>query len=68
MAKKPPKLAAVADGTDVFLVLDGRQIAKRGRPKTQHAGQWIPLEPGIVVHQRSPFDQIIVEINGVRVH
>ena len=68
MAKKPPRLAMVADGTDIFLVFDSRQIAKRGQPKTRYAGQWIPLEPGVVVHQRSPFDQIIVEIGGKRVH
>ena len=68
MAKKQPKLEMVKDGTDIFLLLDGKKIAKRGQPKTQHAGQWIPLEPGVVVTQRSPFDQIIVEISGVRFH
>jgi hypothetical protein len=40
-----PKLEMVSDGTDIFLNLDGKRIAKRGRPKTPHAKQgslWNP--------------------------
>jgi hypothetical protein len=74
MAKKPPRLTIVADGTNIFLVFDGRQIAKRGQPKTQYAKQWIPLEPGVVARDAphpdsdDPMSFIIVEINGERVH
>jgi hypothetical protein len=63
--KEPPQLVVSSDGTDIFLILDGKRIAKRGRPNTQYAKQWIALEPGVVVRQRSPSAQIIVEINGV---
>jgi hypothetical protein len=40
----PPRdLAIVDDGNDVFIVLDGVQIAKRGHPGTLQAGTWISL-------------------------
>ena len=31
---------------DVFLLIDGVKIAKRGLPDTPHADTWIMLEPG----------------------
>jgi hypothetical protein len=31
---------------EIFVVADGLRVAKRGRPGTEHAGKWIPLEPG----------------------
>jgi hypothetical protein len=38
------------DGTtDIYLIFDGRRIAKRGKPGTLHAMTWISLEPGVVV-------------------
>jgi hypothetical protein len=40
------------DGEDLFLVLDGVRIAKRGRPGTAHAETWISIEPGWVVLDR----------------
>jgi hypothetical protein len=46
---KPPQadgLAIVGDGDDVFVVLNGVLIAKRGRAGTPQAGSWISLEPG----------------------
>jgi hypothetical protein len=35
--------------TDIYLVFEGRRIAKRGKPGTLHAMTWISLEPGVVV-------------------
>src|SRR5262249_52805416 len=35
--------------TDIYLIFDGRRIAKRGKPGTLHAMIWISLEPGVVV-------------------
>jgi hypothetical protein len=35
--------------TDMYLIFDGRRIAKRGKPGTPHAMTWISLEPGVVV-------------------
>ena len=34
------------DGDDIFFVVNGERIAKRGAAKTPQAGQWIPLKPG----------------------
>jgi hypothetical protein len=33
--------------TDIYLIFDGRRIAKRGKPGTLHAMTWISLEPGV---------------------
>jgi hypothetical protein len=35
--------------TDMYLIFDGRRIAKRGKPGTLHAMTWISLERGVVV-------------------
>jgi hypothetical protein len=34
---------------DIFVLVDGMKIAKRGLPKTPHADTWIMLEPGWTV-------------------
>jgi hypothetical protein len=60
-------LVMQSDGTDLFLRLDGKIIAKRGHPGTLHARQWIPLEPGIVVLD-TDMSSITVEYIGGRVH
>ena len=61
-------LVMQSDGTDLFLRLDGKIIAKRGHPGTLHAKQWIPLEPGVVVLDAPDMSSITVEYSGVRVH
>ena len=61
-------LVMQSDGTDLFLRLDGKIIAKRGHPGTLHARQWIPLEPGVVVLDTPDMSSITVEYNGARVH
>ena len=33
-------------GGDLFVVVDGQRVAKRGRPGTQASRAWIPLMPG----------------------
>jgi hypothetical protein len=59
--------------TDIYLIFDGRRIAKRGKPGTLHAMTWIPLEPGVVVRD-VPMPEsesgwgMVIEINSVRVH
>ena len=64
----PPPL----DGaTDIYLIFDGRRIAKRGKPG--NAMTRISLEPGVVVRE-VPMPEsesgwgTVVEINNVRVH
>ena len=73
MVETVPEDPSRPDGpTDLYLIFDGRRIAKRGRPGTLHAMTWISLEPG-VVHD-VPMAEIesgwgmVVEINSVRVH
>ena len=59
--------------TDMYLIFDGRRIAKRGKPGTPHAMTWISLESGVVVRD-VPMPEsesgwgMVIEINNVRVH
>ena len=58
--------------TEMYLIFDGRRIAKRGKPGTLHARTWISLEPGVVVRdvptpERESGWGIVIEINHVRV-
>jgi hypothetical protein len=53
-----PEDPSCPDGaTDMYLIFDGRRIAKRGKPGTLHAMTWISLEPGVVVHDVSPYSR-----------
>ena len=59
--------------TDIYLILDGRRIAKRGKPGTLHAMTWISLEPGGVGRDGPMAESesgwgMVVEINNVRVN
>ena len=47
-----------SDGREIFVVYDGKRIAKRGHPGTRHAGMWIPLEPGFTVRSRADLSEI----------
>ena len=69
-----PEDPSCPDGaTDMYLIFDGRRIAKRGKPGTLHAMTWISLEPGVVVRD-VPMPEsesgwgMVLEINNVRVH
>lgn len=44
-----PEVEFISDGRDLFVVLDGVKIAKRGHPGTAEAKTWISLEPGYQV-------------------
>jgi hypothetical protein len=57
-----------SDGIDLFVVRDGKRIAKRGYPRTPQAGTWISLEPDWSVFDGSEEGVIIFEHNGARVH
>ena len=52
----------------MFVVRDGRKIAKRGRAGTPQAGTWVPLEPGYSVFGDEDLKAIIIKHNGVRIH
>jgi hypothetical protein len=53
-------------GGDLFMILDGVKIAKRGRPGTPQAKHWVSLEPGYTVHMTET--ETVIEYNGVRLH
>ena len=69
-----PEDPSCPDGpTDMNLILDGKRIAKRGKPGTPHAMTWISLEPGVVVRDVPMAESdsgwgMVIEINNVRVH
>jgi hypothetical protein len=54
------------NGCDMFIVLNGQKIARRGYPDTQQALTWIALEPGFAVYDTP--DGIVIEQNGPHVH
>jgi hypothetical protein len=64
--RKHPVLEMRCDGRggDLFMIFDGVEIAKRGRPGTPQARQWVSLEPGYTVHMTET--EMVVEYNGVR--
>jgi hypothetical protein len=66
--RKSPEAAIVPDGKNLFIVFDGKRIARRGRPGTPQAGTWVSIEPGYSVLDSASGDEIVIEYNGVRVH
>jgi|RhiMetdeSRZDD1v2_1073273.scaffolds.fasta_scaffold120244_3 hypothetical protein len=64
-----PMITIESDGGDMFVVRNGKRIAKRQRNSNpQKRGSWTPLEPGIVVRDGPNLEYIEIEINGIRVH
>ena len=37
------------DGTNLFFLVNGERIAKRGHPRTPEAGKWLPLRDDAAV-------------------
>ena len=56
----PKRLSIESEGSDIFVVVDGKKIARRG----QHEKAWIPLEPGYVVMNSTGGDAIDIEYDG----
>ena len=54
--------------TDMFVVVDGVRIARRGYAGTPQAGTWVSLEPGWEVVDDGRRNNIAVKHNGVSVH
>jgi hypothetical protein len=46
MAKRQQKVEVVSTDHDIFIVVNGVRVAKRGKPDSVQAGVWISLEPG----------------------
>jgi hypothetical protein len=56
------------DGEDVFVLVDGVKIARRGRPHTAQAMTWVMLEPGWMVRDVQSGNAIEVRYEGARIH
>lgn len=41
------------DGQDIFLIVNGKKIAMRGKPGSIQAGTWIPLDTGYRISERN---------------
>ena len=54
----------VGDGNDIYIVLGGKRIAKRGRPGTPHAKKWLALDPDYRVRDIGYPEQLEVEYVG----
>ena len=56
------------DGENIFVLIDGVKIAKRGLPGTAHAHTWIMLEPGWFVRDVNGGKAIEVSYEHSRMH
>jgi hypothetical protein len=56
----PKRLSIESEGNDLFVVVDGKKIAKREK----HKKAWIPLEPGYVVTNSTGGNAIDIEYDG----
>jgi hypothetical protein len=54
-------------GRDIFVVVDGVRIARRGRPGTPEAGTWVSLESGWTVTSNDDHSEMEI-IRDMRVH
>jgi len=54
-----------SDGKDIYVVVNGKRIAKRGHPNTPQAKTWISLEPGWQVS--SSDDTLAISYEGVAI-
>jgi hypothetical protein len=56
------------DGENIFVLIDGVKIAKRGASNTPQAKTWILLEPGWIVRDVHNGNAIEVRYEGARIH
>jgi hypothetical protein len=57
----------IIDG-ELFVVIDGLPIAKRGNPGSSHAGRWIATEPGWSVLELEDGNRLQISYNGAQIH
>jgi hypothetical protein len=63
-----PEVMVYIDGGEIFVIVDGVKIAKRGHLSTHQAMTWVSLEPGWKVFSTADNNTFTIEYNGVRVH
>jgi hypothetical protein len=61
------RIASSPDGIELYVLVDGKRIAKRGQPGTPQAGTWISLEPGWEVMSGKNHEAMSISYNGVTV-
>jgi 5'-3' exonuclease len=67
MSKKPA-CGIYSDDTDIFIRVDGVNIAKRGKPGTPQAKTWISLEPGWTVTSNADISELEVSYKGTPIN
>jgi hypothetical protein len=68
MSKRKPVAMIHNDGRDIFVSIDGVNIAKRGAHNMPQAKTWVSLEPGWSVIDIGGGRQIEVRHQGVVIH
>jgi hypothetical protein len=53
---------------ELFVVVDGVAIGKRGKPGSRHAGKWLAIEPGWSIVELEGGNRLQVSYNGARIH
>jgi hypothetical protein len=53
---------------ELFVVVDGVTIAKRGKPGSSHAGRRLAIEPGWSIVELEGGNRLQVSYNGARIH
>jgi hypothetical protein len=53
-----------SDGDDLFVVYNGKRIAKRGHPGTPQAWTWVSIEPGYRVWSENNVATLVIEYEG----
>jgi hypothetical protein len=61
------RIASSPDGIELYVLVDGERIAKRGQPGTPQAGTWISLEPGWEVVSGKDRRTISISYNRVSI-
>jgi hypothetical protein len=68
MPNKPMGVKIESDGRDIFVVVDGIKIARRGYPDTPEAGTWVTLVEGWTVTSDDDHDTIEIQHDGRHIH
>jgi hypothetical protein len=68
MSEDEPLCELHNDGENIFVLIDGVKIAKRGASDTVQAAAWILLEPDWTVRDVDHGSAIEVRYEGARLH
>jgi hypothetical protein len=60
--ERGPRVEIEEDGNDMFVIVNGVIVARRGLTGAPEAGTWMSLEPGWTVTSREDDDRLEVRI------